>query len=315
MPNAIEVRGLVKRYGALAAVDGIDFDVPEGSVFAFLGPNGAGKTTTTEMLEGLRRRTSGEIRVLGLDPWTDGRELHHQIGVIPQEFRFFEKITPKEAIVYYGRLFGTHPDPATLLDQVQLTDKANSRFDTLSGGQKQKLGLALSLVDEPRVCFLDEPTTGLDPHARRAIWKVVRDLKRDGRTVFLTTHYLEEAELLADQVAIINHGRIVARGTPRAIIEAYGGPERLRVQGSPELAEYVRQKLGITVRYQSGRLETDLREKGDALRILSVIDASGLPWSGFGTEQDTLEDVFVHLVGQMDEGVLKSSAPTAGSAP
>ncbi len=315
MSNAIEVRALVKRYDALAAVDHIDFDVPEGSVFAFLGPNGAGKTTTTEMLEGLRRRTSGDIRVLGLDPWTDGQELHHQIGVIPQEFRFFEKITPKEAIVYYGRLFGKQPDPAALLDQVQLTDKANSRFDTLSGGQKQKLGLALSLVDEPRVCFLDEPTTGLDPHARRAIWKVVRDLKRDGRTVFLTTHYLEEAELLADQVAIINRGRIVARGTPREIIETYGGPERLRVQGPPELAEYVRQKLGIAVRYESGRLEIALREKGDALRILSVIDASGLPWNGFATERDTLEDVFVHLVGQMDEGVLKSAAPTAGGAP
>ena len=315
MSNAIEVRALVKRYDALAAVDGIDFDVPEGSVFAFLGPNGAGKTTTTEMLEGLRRRTSGDIHVLGLDPWTDGRELRHQIGVIPQEFRFFEKITPKEAIVYYGRLFGRQPDSAALLDQVQLTDKANSRFDTLSGGQKQKLGLALSLVDEPRVCFLDEPTTGLDPHARRAIWKVVRDLKRDGRTIFLTTHYLEEAELLADQVAIINHGRIVARGTPRGIIETYGGPERLRVQGSPELAEYVRQKLGIAVRYESGRLEIALREKGDALRILSVIDAGGFPWSGFATERDTLEDVFVHLVGQMDEGVLKSAVPTAEGAP
>lgn len=315
MPNAIEVRGLVKRYGALAAVDGIEFDVPEGSVFAFLGPNGAGKTTTTEILEGLRNRTSGEVRVLGLDPWSDGRELHHRIGVIPQEFRFFDKITPREAIVYYGRLFGKNPDPAVLLDQVQLAEKSNSRFDTLSGGQKQKLGLALSLVDEPRICFLDEPTTGLDPHARRAIWKVVRDLKRDGRTVFLTTHYLEEAELLADQVAIINHGRIVAGGSPREIIEAHGGAERLRVQGPPELAEYVRQKLGIAVRYDAGRLETEVRETGDALRILSVIDASGLPWSGFATEQDTLEDVFVHLVGQMDDGVLKSASPIPGSIP
>jgi len=314
MPSAVEVRGLVKRYNELAAVDGIDFVVPEGSVFAFLGPNGAGKTTTTEILEGLRNRTSGEVRVLGLDPWTDGKELHHQIGVIPQEFRFFEKITPKEAIVYYGRLFGTRPDPATLLEQVQLTDKSNSRFDTLSGGQKQKLGLALALVDEPRVCFLDEPTTGLDPHARRAIWEVVRDLKREGRTVFLTTHYLEEAELLADQVAIINHGRIAARGAPSDIIRTYGGPERLRVQGPPELAEYLRQKLGIVVRYDSGRLKTDLQSPADALRILSVIDSSGLPWSGFATESDTLEDVFVHLVGQMDDGVLKSAGSKAAEA-
>ena len=197
MASAIEVHGLVKRYGSLAAVDGIDFTVGSGAVFAFLGPNGAGKTTTTEILEGLRRRTSGDVRVLGLDPWTEGRPLHRRIGVIPQDFRFFEKITPKEAIEYYRALFHTAVDPGELLAKVELLDKMHARFDTLSGGQKQKLGLALALTNNPEICFLDEPTTGLDPHARRAIWAVIRELKREGRTVFLTTHYLEEAELLA----------------------------------------------------------------------------------------------------------------------
>jgi ABC-2 type transport system ATP-binding protein len=306
MPAAIEVDGLVKRYGALAAVDGIGFSVPQGTVFSFLGPNGAGKTTTTEILEGLRRRTEGQVQVLGLDPWTEGRELHERIGVIPQDFRFFEKITPKEAIVYYRTLFGTKVDPSNLLEQVELSDKANSRYDTLSGGQKQKFGLALALTNDPEICFLDEPTTGLDPHARRAIWEVIRNLKREGRTVFLTTHYLEEAELLADRVAIIDRGKIIAAGSPVEIIHAHGKPARMTVEGSPVLAEYLRMNLGAAAVVEDGKVSVTLSNKGDALKILTAIEESGLPWTSFTTTQDTLEDVFVRLVGQMDEGALKS---------
>jgi ABC-2 type transport system ATP-binding protein len=306
MGAAIEVRGLVKRYGPLAAVDGIDFAVPAGSVFAFLGPNGAGKTTTTEILEGLRRRTEGSVSVLGLDPWSEGAELHRKIGVIPQEFRFFEKIKPTEAIEYYRALFHTRADPIELLRLVELSDKADARFDTLSGGQKQKLGLALALTNDPEICFLDEPTTGLDPHARRSIWEVIRTLKRGGKTVFLTTHYLEEAEILADQVAIINHGKIIASGTPGDIIRAHGRPERIRVDASPALAEYLRTKLGVAASATDGRVEVELTDQRDALRVLNAIDGSGLPWESFSTSQDTLEDVFVRLVGQMDEGALKS---------
>jgi ABC-2 type transport system ATP-binding protein len=309
MADAIEVDHLVKKYGDLAAVDDIGFHVAAGSVFSFLGPNGAGKTTTTEILEGLRRRTKGEVRVLGLDPWTDDRALHTRIGVIPQDFRFFEKITPQEAIRYYGALFGTRPDPDDLLARVQLADKAEARFDTLSGGQKQKLGLALSLTNNPEICFLDEPTTGLDPTARRAIWKVVQSLKSEGRTVFLTTHYLEEAELLADQVAIINHGRIIAHGPPSDIIAAYGRPARVRFQAPAALADFLRSRLGVTAVAHDGRVDVELREKGDILKILSAAESSGIRWQGFATEQDTLEDVFVRLVGQMDEGMLKSEAP------
>jgi len=306
MAAAIEVDGLVKRYGPLAAVDGIRFSVPAGSVFSFLGPNGAGKTTTTEILEGLRKRTEGEVRVLGLDPWTEGEALHRRIGVIPQDFRFFEKITPKEAIEYYRVLFGTSVDPIELLRKVELADKANSRFDTLSGGQKQKLGLALALTNDPEICFLDEPTTGLDPHARRAIWAVIRSLKQEGRTVFLTTHYLEEAELLADHVAIIHRGKIIAAGSPAEIIQQHGLPARMTVEGSPALAAYLQMNLGASAVMEDGKVSVTLKEKGDALKILTAIEASGLPWTSFTTTHDTLDDVFVRLVGQMDEGALKS---------
>jgi ABC-2 type transport system ATP-binding protein len=310
MPAAVEVDGLVKQYGSLAAVDGIRFEVAPGTVFAFLGPNGAGKTTTVEILEGLRRASAGTVRVLGLDPWRDGRALHRRIGVIPQEFRFFEKITAREAIEYYRSLFGTAVDPGHLLARVELLDKANARFDTLSGGQKQKLGLALSLTNEPEICFLDEPTTGLDPHARRAIWSVIRSLRKEGRTVFLTTHYLEEAQLLADQVAIIHRGRIIASGTPEEIIRAHGRPSRLRIDAPPALADLLRRELGVTARADAGHVEVELSDKHDALRILAAIDRSGLRWDRVATEDDTLEDVFVRLVGQMDEGTLKSEAPT-----
>ena len=308
MPEvAIEVTDLRKTYGPVKAVDGLTFSVGLGEVFAFLGPNGAGKTTTTEILEGLRRRTSGSARVLGLDPWDQGGELHRRIGVIPQEFRFFEKITPAEAIEYYAVLFGVAPRTSEILQQVVLTEKADARFETLSGGQKQKMGLALALVNRPEICFLDEPTTGLDPQARRAIWEVIRKLKSEGRTVFLTTHYLEEAELLADRVGIINQGRIIAFGTPAEIIGRLGAPERLVVDGPPSLAEYLRQQLPLAVSTHDGRVEVEMHAKGDALKVLSAIDRSGLPWSGFATERDTLEDVFVRLVGRMDDGVLKSS--------
>jgi len=188
----IEVTKLVKLYGPLRAVDGVDCEVRAGEVFSFLGPNGAGKTTTVEILEGLRPRTSGEVRVLGLDPWTQIDKLRTRIGVIPQDFHFFPKLTPREAIQLYARLFAVKADPDELLAQVELLDKADEYYDTLSGGQHQKLGVALALVNDPELCFLDEPTTGLYPRARRSLWGVIRRLRREGRTVFLTTHYLDE---------------------------------------------------------------------------------------------------------------------------
>ncbi len=304
--NAIEVSGLTKAYGPLRAVDGIEFTVPAGQVFAFLGPNGAGKTTTTEILEGLRNRTSGNVRVLGLDPWKEGDELHRRIGVIPQEFKFFEKIHPREAIDYYGDLFDRPVDPESLLKRVYLLDKADSKFDTLSGGQKQKLGLALSLVNNPEVCFLDEPTTGLDPQARRAIWEVIRQLKADGRTVFLTTHYLEEAQLLADQVAIIHHGRIIVRGTPGEIVASRGRPDRLRFESGPELARYLAAHLPFAVTSEDGHVDVEIATPADAQRVFDTMSTSGLGTPRFTVQRDSLEEIFVRAVGQMDDGLLKS---------
>jgi ABC-2 type transport system ATP-binding protein len=224
---AIEVGDLHKSYGALKAVDGISFSVENGEIFSLLGPNGAGKTTTVEILEGLRERDSGEVRVMAMDPWKEGYQLHKKIGVIPQGFRFFDKSTPLEAIRYYASLFDVTVDPEKILSEVILTDSKNVIFENLSGGQKQKLGLALALVNNPELLFLDEPTTGLDPQARRAMWDVIRSLKQQGRTILLTTHYLEEAELLADKVAIMTKGKIIAAGSPQELINTYGSPKRM----------------------------------------------------------------------------------------
>jgi ABC-2 type transport system ATP-binding protein len=218
----IEVSSLQKAYGSLRAVDGISFSVRDGEVFSLLGPNGAGKTTTIEILEGLREKDAGEVRVLGLDPWKQGYELHKKIGVIPQGFKFVDYATPKEAINYYAALFGVKADADAILKRVILEDSANVYFSKLSGGQKQKVGMALSLVNDPQLVFLDEPTTGLDPQARRAVWEVIRTLKSEDRSVLLTTHYLDEAEELADEVAIMNHGKIIASGTPPEIIAQHG---------------------------------------------------------------------------------------------
>lgn len=224
--NAIEVTSLKKHYGQLLAVNDISFSVEQGEVFSLLGPNGAGKTTTVEILEGLRERDSGDVKVLELDPWKDGYSLHRKIGVIPQGFRFFDKSTPLEAIRYYAELFDAKVDPDQVIKEVTLDDSKNTIFENLSGGQKQKVGLALALVNSPELLFLDEPTTGLDPQARRTMWDVIRSLKREGRSILLTTHYLEEAQILADKVAIMNKGKIIAAGSPAELIEKYGSGKR-----------------------------------------------------------------------------------------
>jgi ABC-2 type transport system ATP-binding protein len=225
--SAIEVTSLKKHYGQLKAVDEISFGVQQGEIFSLLGPNGAGKTTTVEILEGLRERDSGEVKVLGLDPWKQGYSLHKRIGVIPQGFRFFDKSTPLEAVRYYSELFEIkNLDPEKIIKEVTLEDGKNTIFENLSGGQKQKVGLALALVNSPELLFLDEPTTGLDPQARRTMWAVIRSLKREGRSILLTTHYLEEAQLLADKVAIMNKGKIIAAGSPQELIDNYGSGKR-----------------------------------------------------------------------------------------
>ena len=236
---AIQVDRLEKNYGQLRAVDGISFSVEKGEVFSLLGPNGAGKTTTIEILEGLREKDDGTAKVLDYDHWRNGYDLHKKIGVIPQGFKFLDYPTPREAIAYYGALFGAKVDPDEMLKRAILEDAAIIWFQHLSGGQKQKLGMALSLVNDPEVVFLDEPTTGLDPQARRAVWEVIRKLKNEGRTVMLTTHYLEEAEELADRVAIMNHGKIVAMGTTGQIEAKYGSGQRMVVRAGDDLFRFL----------------------------------------------------------------------------
>lgn len=300
--DPIEVTGLIKHYGSVKAVDGTSFAVKEGEVFGLLGPNGAGKTTTIEILEGLRKKDGGDAKVLGLDPWENGYRLHRRIGVIPQEFTFFEKISPREAIIYYGDLFSTSPDPDEILKMVLLEDSADVMFDNLSGGQKQKMGLALALVNSPQLLFLDEPTTGLDPNARRAIWKVVRGLKARGRTIVLTTHYLDEAQQLSDRVAIMNKGHIVAMGTADDIIREHGSGERLEIQGSKELADYIGANTGLETGFDAGLIAVKLKDKNDALRALEAASRSNLDWGEIHTQRDSLDDVFIRLVsGEMDE--------------
>jgi len=302
--NHIEVSSLKKHYGDIKAVDGVSLTVKEGEVFALLGPNGAGKTTAIEIMEGLREKDSGEVNVLGLDPWKNGYELHKRIGVIPQQFTFFEKTTPKEAIAYYADLFGVKVNPDEILKEVLLEDSAKNRFENLSGGQKQKMGLALALVSTPELLFLDEPTTGLDPTARRAIWEVIKSLKAKGKTIILTTHYLEEAEHLSDRVAIVNHGQIVAMGTADEIIEQFGSGERIEIHGNEKLAEYIRNNTELKVEYNptTHYISIPLKQKIDALAALAATEQSGIDWGDIRTRRDSLEDVFVKLVrGTVDE--------------
>ena len=273
----VEVDSVKKSYGDIKAVDGVSFSVNEGEVFALLGPNGAGKTTLIEIMEGLRKRDDGTVKVLGLDPWGNGYVLHRRIGVIPQDFTFFDKANPKEAVKYYADLFGVSADADTILREVVLDDSADILFENLSGGQKQKMGLALSLVNSAELLFLDEPTTGLDPNARRAIWDVIRGLKNKGKTVILTTHYLDEAEQLSDRVAIMNHGHIVAMGTPEEIIEVHGSGERLEIHGSEKLADYIKSNTKLKVEYKGKDLVSiALGQEHDALIALTSIEESGL---------------------------------------
>ena len=302
--SAIEVSALQKSYGQLRAVDEISFSVNRGEVFSLLGPNGAGKTTTIEILEGIRQRDGGDVKVLGVDPWKNGYALHKRLGIIPQGFTFFPKAKPKEAIQYYADLFGVTVDSDEILHKVVLDDAIKTYFEDLSGGQKQKVGLALSLVNNPEMLFLDEPTTGLDPQARRAVWEVIRELKKEGRTIMLTTHYLEEAEVLADRVAIMNKGKIAAMGTPAEIIAQHGSGERLEVRGDQKLADYLRQHTALDVGFDGSNLiNVRIREKHDITVALESMEESGLEWTDLKTRKDSLEDVFIKLVGfAIEEG-------------
>jgi ABC-2 type transport system ATP-binding protein len=213
----VEVRGLVKAYNGRAVVDGLSFSVEAGEVFALLGPNGAGKTTTVEILEGYRKPDAGSVRVLGLDPGRQGATLKPKIGLMLQQGGLFPQITAREALRLFAAFYPDAQDPDVLLEQLQLTDVAKTRFRQLSGGQKQRLGLGLALVGRPQLVFLDEPTAAMDPQARRATWTIIRSLQERGTTVLLTTHFMDEAEQLANRVAIVDRGKLVALDSPEGL--------------------------------------------------------------------------------------------------
>lgn len=223
--SVIEVEALIKKYGSLVAVDSIYFNVRSGEVFAFLGPNGAGKTTTVEILECLRPLTGGHARVLGYDVTKrdEAKMILSRIGVLPQDFNALDRLSVTENIELFGRMYSKHLPITELVSMLGLKEKAKEKFQNLSGGLKQRVGLAAALVNDPELVFLDEPTSGLDPRARRDVWGVLRNLRGMGKTIFLTTHYMEEAQTLADRIAIINKGRIVALGSSRELVEKHGG--------------------------------------------------------------------------------------------
>ena len=304
----IEGRGLVKRFGAFVAVDGIDFSVHRGEAFGFLGPNGAGKTSTMRMIGCVSPVTDGELRVLGMDPATDGPSIRARLGVVPQEDSLDLELTVRDNIAIYGRYFAL-PRPLIrrrvdeLLAFVQLTDKRNDRVDDLSGGMKRRLTIARALVSEPELMLLDEPTTGLDPQARHLVWERLYQLKRRGVTLVLTTHYMDEAEQLCDRLVIMDGGRIVAEGSPRELITRHSTREVIELRFADDAARAAAADRLATV----GTRREDLADRVLVYTDSGEADAERLAGLGVNgaavlIRRSSLEDVFLTLTGRsLDE--------------
>jgi len=299
---ALRIRGLRKYFKNVRAVDGLDLEVAPGECFGLLGPNGAGKTTTIEICEGLTPADAGEVEVLGRRWKDDGARLRSRIGVSLQETQFSERLTVLETVTLFRSFHDSGLPPAVALEQVRLQEKRDARVGQLSGGQKQRLALATALVGEPELLFLDEPTTGLDPQARRQMWELIAGFKASGRTVILTTHYMEEAERLCDRVAIVDQGRVIALGTPWDLIASLGADQVVEFQladGAPGL-EQCREVSGVLDVRQDGPLLTlrvaRLHETLPAL--LETLRRAGIPVHELRTHAPTLEDLFVSLTGR-----------------
>ncbi len=295
----ISVSHLSKTYGSTVAVNDVSFEVHPGEIFGLIGPNGAGKTTSMECIQGLRKADGGEISVLGLDPRRDATTVRRRIGVQNQEAQLHKRIKVWEAVDLWATLYPTVANSEELLARLGLEEKRNSRFMSLSGGQKQRLFIALALVHDPEVVFLDELTTGLDPQARRAIWGLITDIRERGKTVFLTTHLMEEAERLCDRVGIIEHGRLIEIGSPAELVARHC-PERSVVftsQGS-DVTERLARLDAVRADARDGDTYT-LHGEGDAFvtEIIRAVAHEGIEVSGFRTEIPTLEDVFLKLTG------------------
>ena len=297
MGDVVVVSNLCREYGSVRAVNDLSFTVAEGEVFALLGPNGAGKTTTVEILEGHRERTSGEVSVLGFDPATGGRDYRERIGVVLQEAGFDEEFKVRELVAMYASLYPKWRDVNEIIDLVGLADKRNARTKTLSGGQRRRLDLALGLVGDPELLFLDEPTTGFDPSARHRAWDLVASLRDLGTTILLTTHYMEEAEKLADRVAVIVGGRLVAMGTPADLIaEEEAAHIEFRLPGGTSIADLP--QLGSAPRTENSSviIETT-RPTADMLTLTAWAVDSGRELPDLTLRRQTLEDVFLELTG------------------
>jgi len=306
MPEAaLRVRALRKVYQDVVAVSGLDLEVPPGECFGLLGPNGAGKTTTIEICEGLTPRDSGEVEVLGMRWETDARALKQRLGIQLQETQLSDKLTVDETVRLFRSFFDKGPTPERVIALVQLEEKRRSRVGTLSGGQKQRLAVACALVGDPELLFLDEPTTGLDPQSRRQVWDIVNAFKAGGRTVLLTTHYMDEAEKLCDRVAIVDHGRIIAEGSPMHLMTSLGGEHvveiAVREDGHGALPAAAMEGLpGVRAAHaEAGRLVLTVAEPHVAVpAVLEKVRAGGWELSGLSTRHASLEDVFVSLTGR-----------------
>ena len=302
--DLIRARGLTKKFGEFTAVDGIDFDLRRGEAFGFLGPNGAGKSSTMRMIGCVSPPTGGELTILGLDPVADGPRIRARLGVVPQEDTLDVELTVRENLLIYGRYFGLSRDVISerterLLDFVQLTDRGDDEVEPLSGGLKRRLTIARSLINEPEILLLDEPTTGLDPQARHVVWDRLFRLKRRGVTLILTTHYMDEAEQLCDRLVVMDGGKIVAGGSPRELIERYSTAEVLELRFDPGEHEQAAEKLA-DVRADRSEVLADrillYIPNGDV--ALTAVRNLGLEPLTSLVRRSTLEDVFLRLTGR-----------------
>ncbi len=303
METIVQVEGIRKTYGATVAVDDVTFQVYRGEIFGMVGPNGAGKTTIIECLEGLRKPDAGSVSVLGVDPQQAGQSLCLRAGMQLQQSNLPDRMKVWEALDLYTSFYPQPVDWRELLAQLGLQEKRNSHFSKLSGGQKQRLFVALALLPDPQLVFLDELTTGLDPHARHAIWDLVRDVRRRGKTLILTTHYMEEAERLCDRVAILDHGRIVALDSPEALIRTLGSEERIVFSLDTALPPGFEKALSGKVRIDIQGERVVIHSKNGrkvplVSEVVGLLSALGITFRDLRTQQPDLEDVFLSLTGR-----------------
>jgi lipooligosaccharide transport system ATP-binding protein len=300
----VRARGLIKRFGGFTAVDGIDFDLYRGEAFGFLGPNGAGKSSTMRMIGCVSPPSGGELRILGADPVKDGSMIRARLGVVPQEDTLDVELTVRENLLVYGRYFGLsrkliRERTEQLLEFVQLEDRAKDKVEPLSGGMKRRLTIARSLINDPDILILDEPTTGLDPQARHVVWDRLFRLKQRGVTLILTTHYMDEAEQLCDRLVVMDHGRFAAEGSPRELIERYCSPEVVELRFDPQLHDAAAEKLkDFSAERAEVLADRILLYVSDGDAALTEVREQGFEPITSLVRRGTLEDVFLHLTGR-----------------